>query len=113
MALVNLFIYVLQNPQSPAIESDVGLMYLVAGHFSYLEYAVADRVFPSLGQMANLARLTADNARNRFLGMDNDLSAEVINHDASLQHLDLGNPEDVRTSSINPDNCLKEAREWC
>ncbi|KAK6365711.1 hypothetical protein LTS17_011098 [Exophiala oligosperma] len=108
-ALVNLFIHILQNPQSPSIDSDIGLMYLIAGHFSYVEYAVAGRVFPSIGHMANLARLTVNNARSRSgvggggLAMDdnNELCSgtEVTldHHDQPLQQqqqLDLESFED-------------------
>lgn len=106
-ALVNLFIYILQNPQSPSIESDIGLMYLIAGHFSYLEYAVADRVFPSIGQMANLARLTANNVRNRFLSIDNDPAAEVFEHGTPIPQLGLGNFEDVSRVPIDAEIYIK------
>lgn len=114
-ALVNLFIHILQNPQSPSIDSDIGLMYLIAGHFSYVEYAVAGRVFPSIGHMANLARLTVNNARSRSgvggggLAMDdnNELCSgtEVTldHHDQPLQQqqqLDLESFEDVSIDGL-------------
>lgn len=56
-------------------------MYLLAGHFSYLEYAVAERSFPFVGQMANLARLTANNARSRCLSIEQDLALDTSNRD--------------------------------
>ena len=62
-ALINLFIYVIQYPSQPSAESDIALMHLVAGHFSYLEFVVPDLTFPFVQQLANLARATVSKAR--------------------------------------------------
>lgn len=56
-------------------------MYLIAGHFSYLEYAVAERSFPFVAQIANLARLTANNARSRCLAIEQDLALDTSNRE--------------------------------
>ena len=66
--MINLFIYVIQHPQDPAAESDIGLMYLVAGHFGYLEFAIPDMIFPFVRQIANLARSTVSKLRDRSSG---------------------------------------------
>lgn len=66
-ALINLFIYILQNPLSPSAESDIGLMYMMAGHFNYLEFATSDRSFPFVPQLANMARLAVTRARESIL----------------------------------------------
>lgn len=47
-------------------------MYVVAGHFSYLEFAVADRSCPFVWQIANLARLAVSKARGRDLEPDDE-----------------------------------------
>jgi hypothetical protein len=99
-ALINLFIYILQNPQSPSVDSDIGLMYLIAGHFSYLEYAVADRSFPFVAQIANLARLTANNARSRCLGIDQELLVDAPDRDGTMQQMRVDSFEDVNGTSF-------------
>lgn len=64
-ALINLFMYVIQNPQHPTVDSDIRLMYLVAGHFSYLEFATFDRSFPFVWHTPNLARLAVSRMKER------------------------------------------------
>lgn len=56
LAVINLFIYVLHYPTLPSADSDITLMYLVAGHFSYFEYATSDVAFSFPREMAHLAR---------------------------------------------------------
>ncbi|PNH56133.1 hypothetical protein VD0002_g9835 [Verticillium dahliae] len=39
VGLINLFLHVVQNPLSSATKSDIALMDVVVGHFSYLDFA--------------------------------------------------------------------------
>ena len=78
-------------------------MYLISGHFSYLEYAVAERSFPFVSQIANLARLIANNARSRCLGIDQELPVETSDQDGTMQQVRVDSFQDVnRTSFYGP-----------
>ncbi|RTE70341.1 hypothetical protein BHE90_015271 [Fusarium euwallaceae] len=64
-ALINVFIHVLQNPQAASVESDVVLMRLAAGHFSYLEYTIPELSFPLTRDLANLAQVAVRRSREK------------------------------------------------
>lgn len=63
-ALVNLFVYILRYPTLSTVESDISLLYLVAGHFSYLEFVVPGQTYPFVGELANIARQAVTRAKN-------------------------------------------------
>src|SRR6201999_4598347 len=95
-ALINLFIYVIQHPQHPNAQADITLMYLAAGHFSYLEFAISDMTFPFVRHLANLARSTVSKARDKSLPKSDveprlDAASLSLNQD----QLDLGPIYDV------------------
>lgn len=75
-------------------------MYLIAGHFSYLEYAVSERSFPFVGQIANLARLTANNARSRCLNIDQELPVDTSDRNSTMQQIGADYFEDVNDTSF-------------
>lgn len=95
-ALINLFIYILQRPLYPGVNSDIALMYQVAGHFSYLEFAIGDLSYPFVTQVGNLARLTVSRARERRLNRpDDEAPLDVLNIDGIGDDLDLSTLDDV------------------
>lgn len=56
-ALFNLFIYILLNPNSSNIHSDVALLDICAGHFARLEFATDSNIsIPLVREVAALAR---------------------------------------------------------
>ena len=96
-ALINLFIYVIQYPSQPSAESDIALMYLVAGHFSYLEFVVPDLTFPFVQQLANLARATVSKAREGLLpGVGIEGHVDSLNSASNQFQGDLRPIEEVR-----------------
>lgn len=57
LALLNLFIFVLQDPSLPSTSSDITLMEMIVGHFSYLEYETANELrFPFTREIVRLSR---------------------------------------------------------
>lgn len=63
MALVALFVHVLEYPDRPGVMSDIQYMDMVSGHLSYLEFATANMEFPIAKEMTNLARLSVASGR--------------------------------------------------
>ena len=96
-ALINLFIYVIEYPSQPSAESDIALMYLVAGHFSYLEFVVSDLTFPFVRQLASLARATVSKAREGLppgTGVEGQLDS--LNSARNQLQADFGPTDEVR-----------------
>lgn len=63
-ALLNLFIYILQNPDHPNVNSDVALMDIGAGHFARLEFATDSQIsVPFAKEVAALARDVVSRAK--------------------------------------------------
>lgn len=52
-----MFIYIVQYPDNPNVNSDVALMDICAGHFALLEFATDSEIsIPLVKEVANLAR---------------------------------------------------------
>ena len=97
-SLINLFIHVLQHPTLASVESDIDLMYVVSGHFSYLEFACFEMAFPFTRQIANLARravTTAKAQKRKNAEVAKDGGAVVTNPCVDVQELDFGTMDDV------------------
>jgi hypothetical protein len=63
-AFVNLFIYVMENPHLPSVQSDLALLDIAAGYFGQMEFVTSSEVSCSFGRdIAALARSVVDNAR--------------------------------------------------
>ena len=79
-ALINLFIYILQSPQRPGIQSDLALMEVGAGYFARVKFATGSEISISFArEMATLAREAAERACGLHTGStgvayDQDLS---------------------------------------
>ena len=64
-AFVNLFVYVIENPQSPSVHSDLALLDVAAGYFGQMEFVTGSKVsFPFARDIAALARNVVDEAQN-------------------------------------------------
>ncbi|KAJ3545769.1 hypothetical protein NM208_g2356 [Fusarium decemcellulare] len=66
-ALIDVFIHVLQNPQESSVESDIALMRIAAGHFSYLEYTIPEFSFPLTRDLPSLAQVAVRRSREKCL----------------------------------------------
>ncbi|KAH8650766.1 fungal-specific transcription factor domain-containing protein [Ilyonectria robusta] len=64
-ALIDVFIHVLQNPQESSVESDIVLMRIAAGHFSYLEFTIPEFSFPLTRDLPNLAQVAVRRSREK------------------------------------------------
>lgn len=89
-ALVNLFIHVLQHPEESSVDSDIVLMRIAAGHFSYLEYTIPELSFPLTRDLANLAQVAVYRAREKGLDPFDmvpvpHLGGEIINMEQATQ----------------------------
>src|SRR5690348_2448211 len=75
-ALINLFIYILQNPRHPRVQSDLALMDVGAGHFARLQVATDSEISVDfVKEMAALAREASENPRWNYSdknSVDND-----------------------------------------
>ncbi|EXJ53348.1 uncharacterized protein A1O5_13419 [Cladophialophora psammophila CBS 110553] len=70
-ALINLFIYILQTPQQPRIQSDLALMDVGAGHFARMQFATDSEIsFSFAKEMAALAHEAVEKASRRYAGND-------------------------------------------
>jgi hypothetical protein len=70
-ALINLFIYILQTPQQPRIQSDLALMDVGAGHFARMQFATDSEIsFSFTKEMAALAHEAVEKACRRYAGND-------------------------------------------
>ena len=68
MALISLFVYVLQYPAHPSIEEDVVVMQIAAGHFNHYGYVTGDRTFSFASDLVTLARLRTVRTREKHHG---------------------------------------------
>ncbi|EXJ70411.1 uncharacterized protein A1O5_06479 [Cladophialophora psammophila CBS 110553] len=75
-ALINLFIYILQNPQRPSIQSDLALMEVGAGYFARVKFATGSGISISFArEMATLAREATERVYgNTDVAYDQDFS---------------------------------------
>lgn len=65
VGLINLFIYVIQNPRLPTAQSDIALMDVIVGHFGFLGYITGAEVtsaFPR--KVVSVARQVVDRSSN-------------------------------------------------
>lgn len=63
-AFMNLFIYVIDNPRLPTVQSDLALLDVAAGYFGQMEFVTGSKFsFPFARDIAALARNVADDAR--------------------------------------------------
>jgi hypothetical protein len=70
-ALITLFIYILQAPREPHIQSDLALMDVGVGHFARIQFATASEIsFSFAKEMSNLAHEAVEKASRRYA--DND-----------------------------------------
>jgi len=70
-ALINLFIYILQAPREPRVQSDLALMDVGAGHFARIQFATASEIsFTFAKEMATLAHGAVEKASRRYAGND-------------------------------------------
>ena len=62
-ALINLFIYILQNPKKPGIQSDLALMEVGAGYFARVKFATASEISIDFArELAIIAREATERA---------------------------------------------------
>lgn len=60
-AFINLFIYVIGNPQLPSVQSDLALLDVAAGYFGQMEFVTGSKLsFPFARDIAALARKVVD-----------------------------------------------------
>ncbi|KIV79464.1 hypothetical protein PV11_07026 [Exophiala sideris] len=65
-ALINLFLYILQYPQRPGVQSDLALMDMGAGYFARVQYSTDSEVSISFArEMASLAHEATANVSRR------------------------------------------------
>lgn len=55
-------------------------MYMMAGHFSYVEFAISERTFPFVPQLANMARLAIIRAKESILDPVDEDSQMGVSH---------------------------------
>lgn len=64
MGLINLFIYVIKYPTSPSAESDIILLEVAVGHFSYLSFILgSSAIFNFIKDFVSQARLAVREAK--------------------------------------------------
>ena len=63
MALIHLFIYILEYPALLTVDTDTSLMHEAAGHFDFLEYTTGIISPPFIRKLATLARLAVTRQR--------------------------------------------------
>lgn len=64
LALINLFVCVLQRPLAPAIQSDIATIEIAAGYFAQMEIAtMGTMTFPFTKKAASMAQRAVDCAR--------------------------------------------------
>lgn len=60
-AFINLFVYVIENPQMPSVQSDLALLDVAAGYFGQMEFVTGSKIsFPFARDIAALARTVVD-----------------------------------------------------
>ncbi|EXJ71827.1 uncharacterized protein A1O5_04328 [Cladophialophora psammophila CBS 110553] len=95
--LINLFIYILQNPTQPTVNEDLPLMEVIVGHFGYLEYASnSELLFPFPREIVSYARMVVKHAREGLpiSGAFRKQLSSITAMDPSEQSADHG-PQDV------------------
>lgn len=60
-AFINLFIYVIGNPELPSVQSDLALLDVAAGYFGQMEFVTGSKLcFPFARDIAALARTVVE-----------------------------------------------------
>ena len=63
-AFINLFVYVIENPQLPSALSDLSLLDVAAGYFGQMEFVTGSKIsFPFARDIAALARCVVNGAQ--------------------------------------------------
>ncbi|EXJ75077.1 uncharacterized protein A1O5_01773 [Cladophialophora psammophila CBS 110553] len=75
IAMIHLFIYILDNPSLPSVDADISIMHEAAAHFSFLEYRLGKVLsLPFPRDLANLIRVVVADHREssslRVTGME-------------------------------------------
>ncbi|KAJ9612953.1 hypothetical protein H2200_002894 [Cladophialophora chaetospira] len=75
LGVINLFIYILQNPLSSTTSSDMALLDIAAGYFAHMEFATdSELIFPFARDVAALVRKTVESGAfldGLFANLDN------------------------------------------
>ncbi|KAH0828549.1 putative fungal specific transcription factor [Fonsecaea pedrosoi] len=67
-AVIDLFIHILQAPESPTVQSDLSLLDIGAGHFARVEFATNSEISTSfVKQLASFARVAVKHAKSAIL----------------------------------------------
>lgn len=93
VGLINLFIYVIQNPRSPTAQSDIALMDVIVGHFGFLGYITGAEVtsaFPR--KVVSVARGVVDRASSNASTNQAPLDGHFVPDYESIQMLTNGLP---------------------
>lgn len=103
-ALINLFIYILQSPQRPGIQSDLALMEVGAGYFARVKFATSSEISISFArEMAAVAREATERAQGRHRG------GTATAHDQDISGLPQRLSESV---SVNGQHLMIEAQPF-
>ena len=91
-ALINLFVFILKNPASPLIHSDLALLDMVAGHFGHMEFLTSSLLsFP-------FARETASLARSSVLRAARTSSEALVTSNVAMETDSASNEEQVTST---------------
>jgi len=116
-AIINLFIFILQNPDHSRVRSDLALMDIGAGHFARLEFATDSEIsIPFVKEMAALARDAIRYARSpssqqltkAAVDMQSDLAASLyaqgtVDATTGQMRVNVDSPfKDVKDVSYSP-----------
>ena len=65
LALIHIFVYILEYPTLPSVDTDISLMHEAAAHFNFLEYRTGSWSLPFVRDLANLVRIAVARQRER------------------------------------------------
>lgn len=103
-ALINLFIYTLQHPDNPSVQSDCALMDIGAAHFARLDFATDGEVSITFGKdIAALARTAVKYHKQPTCGPEPPLRSDDLSR---------GNLPDDATGE-NPHSPVMESTQVC
>lgn len=77
VALIHIFIYILEYPTLPSVDADISLMHEAAAHFNFLEYRTGGSSIPFVRDLANLVRIAVARQRERCCLMTTDVESDV------------------------------------
>ena len=118
VALVNILVYTLKNPAAPTAISDVALLEVIAGQFSYLEFASTGAItIPSTRTLAREVRVFVEqalraNTPQEMLGAAGAARAAIVRTSSAVDITDLW-MEEVRSSTLwyRPANDYSSVRQ--